>query len=309
VEIGQKPDKLSHIKQSLELGSIIAFSDDYISSNEIITKYSLFSEKSLSKDESTIKRAIKTIHSFLNLKIFESKPSFGYRLKKEFRDNRDWILPIFTQYLFISELESLNYFMEPVSFHLDSKSLYYLYLFQCAKNNRKTIQFEYVKYLENEPKIKSLQVYAIIQRGRKLFVMGLDTQNGDVRHYIFTQITKVIKIDLESNYDLPDSEFISNFYSDSIEAYEGVPSQKVVLKLSKNSETFLTKEYFHKSQKHYRDKNGYLLLEMYINNAEELFSLVSRFMVDIEIIEPIPWREKYIDNIKNTLLLHQKIKY
>jgi hypothetical protein len=132
VEIGQKPDKLSHIKQSLELGSIIAFSDDYISSNEIITKYSLFSEKSLSKDESTIKRAIKTIHSFLNLKIFESKPSFGYRLKKEFRDNRDWILPIFTQYLFISELESLNYFMEPVSFHLDSKSLYYLYLFQLS---------------------------------------------------------------------------------------------------------------------------------------------------------------------------------
>jgi hypothetical protein len=260
VEIGQKPDKLSHIKQSLELGSIIAFSDDYISSNEIITKYSLFSEKSLSKDESTIKRAIKTIHSFLNLKIFESKPSFGYRLKKEFRDNRDWILPIFTQYLFISELESLNYFMEPVSFHLDSKSLYYLYLFQCAKNNRKTIQFEYVKYLENEPKIKSLQVYAIIQRGRKLFVMGLDTQNGDVRHYIFTQITKVIKIDLESNYDLPDSEFISNFYSDSIEAYEGVPSQKVVLKLSKNSETFLTKEYFHKSQKFYclsSAKNGF----------------------------------------------------
>ncbi|MBK6604935.1 MAG: WYL domain-containing protein [Leptospiraceae bacterium] len=283
MEIGQKPDKLSHIKQSLELGSIIAFSDDYISSNEILTKYSLFSEKSLSKDESTIKRAIKTIHSFLNLKIFESKPSFGYRLKKEFRDNRDWILPIFTQYLFISELESLNYFMEPVSFHLDSKSLYYLYLFQCAKNNRKTIHFEYVKYLENEPKIKSLQVYAIIQRGRKLFVMGLDTQNGDVRHYIFTQITKVIKIDLESNYDLPDSEFISNFYSDSIEAYEGVPSQKVVLKLSKNSETFLKKEYFHKSQKFYRDKNGYLLLEMYINNAEELFSLVSRFMVDIEI--------------------------
>ncbi|MBL0263756.1 MAG: hypothetical protein IPQ05_07745, partial [Leptospiraceae bacterium] len=76
MEIGQKPDKLSHIKQSLELGSIIAFSDDYISSNEILTKYSLFSEKSLSKDESTIKRAIKTIHSFLNLKIFESKPSF-----------------------------------------------------------------------------------------------------------------------------------------------------------------------------------------------------------------------------------------
>jgi hypothetical protein len=47
---------------------------------------------------------------------------------------------------------------------------------------------------------------------------------------------------------------------------------------------------------------------MYINNAEELFSLVSRFMVDIEIIEPIPWREKYIDNIKKALLLHQKIK-
>ena len=309
METFQKPDKLSHIKRSLEIGSIIANAEDYISSDQILRTYSLYNKSFSSNDESTIKRAVKAVHSFLKLKIFESKPSFGYRLKKEYRDNRNWILPIFTQYLFITEFESLNYLMEPVSHHLDSKSLYFLYLFQCAKSNRKTIQFEYVKYLETKPKIKFLNVYAIVQRGRKLFVIGLDTQNGDVRHYICTQITKVIRIDLESNYDLPDPKLISNFYSDSIEAYEGVSSQKVVLRLSKNSETFLTKEYFHKSQKFYRDNDGYLLLEMFINNANELFSLVSRFMVDIEIIEPIKWREKYIENLKNALVLHQKIKY
>jgi len=216
------------------------------------------------------------------------------------------VLPIFTQYLFIAEFESLNYLMEPVSFHLDNKSLYFLYLLQFAKNNRKTIQFEYIKYLESKPKIKFINVYSIIQRGRKLFVIGLDTQNGDTRHYIFTQITRVMKIDLESNYDLPNSEFNSNFYSDSIEAYEGFPSQKVVLRLSKTSETFLTKEYFHKSQKFYRDKDGYLLLEMSTNNADELFALVSKFMLNLEIIEQIEWREKYIENLKNALHLHQE---
>jgi hypothetical protein len=29
-------------------------------------------------------------------------------------------------------------------------------------------------------------------------------------------------------------------------------------------------------------------------------------MVEIEIIELIAWREKYIDNIKNAFLLHEK---
>jgi len=85
----KKPDKLSHIKQFLEIGSIIAYSDDYISSDQILRMYGLYDTNKIDLAESTVKRAVKAVHTFLDLKIFESKPSFGYRLKKEFRANRD----------------------------------------------------------------------------------------------------------------------------------------------------------------------------------------------------------------------------
>jgi len=45
---------------------------------------------------------------------------------------------------------------------------------------------------------------------------------------------------------------------------------------------------------------------MSTNNADELFALVSKFMLNLEIIEPIEWREKYIENLKNALHLYNK---
>ena len=144
--------------------------------------------------------------------------------------------------------------MKPLSFYFDNKSLYHLYLFQLAKHTQKTIQFDNIKYLETTLKMKRINVYSVSLRGRKIYIFGLDTKNGEVRHYVFTQVTNVIKIEDHTKFDLPNPDFVANFYSDSIDVFEGHTPKKVILKLNPKSENYLTKEYFHKSQKVIRNE-------------------------------------------------------
>ena len=123
----KKPDRISALKRYLEIIGIILNSEDYISSDKIIQTYSQINTDSL-LDESGIKRAISGIHEFLEYEIIESKPSRGYRFRQEFSQRHEILLPLFSQYLFISELDSLNYVLEPIPFQLDKKSLHFLYL-------------------------------------------------------------------------------------------------------------------------------------------------------------------------------------
>ena len=92
----QKPEKLSHIKRSIKMVSIIFYHDNYTSANEILTEYGKQIDSVDTMDESILKRADKTIQAFLKLNIIESKTSKGYRLKKEFKENKNWILTIFS---------------------------------------------------------------------------------------------------------------------------------------------------------------------------------------------------------------------
>ena len=126
-----------------------------------------------------------------------------------------------------------------------------------------------------------------------------------MRHYIFTHIQKIFRICLdEPTLPKPDKKFLREFYKNSLESFEGTPIQKVVLHFQLESEVYILKEYFHHSQKFYRNENNQLCLELYVNNKEELFALVSRYMTDIQILEPIEWRNYYIENLKKAISLY-----
>lgn len=293
------PQNIDHLKRALEITSIILHAEDYISSNQILSHFT-YSE-SESTDESIIKRSIATIRDFLGMNIFESKRSKGYKLKEEYKNKTELLLPLFSCYLFLSETESLNFVFEPIPFQMHKKSLYYLFLFQYVKQARKSIEFTYINLNKSELKTKKIQVYGMKIRGRKLFLIGYDLVLQDVRHYIFTQIQDIIKIYDKETYNLPNKEFMDNFYKDSIECFEGTKSQKVILGFTKESEVYILKEYLHNSQKFYRDEKDNLFVEMQVNHPSELFVLVSRYLKDAIIYEPIEWREMYKEILKKAL--------
>jgi hypothetical protein len=299
--MNSKPDKLSHIKRALEIASIIFQADDYISSDRIIR---IYQRKDETIEESAVKRSLKTIRHFLNQNIFESKSSKGYRLKIEYRTNREWMQSIFALYLYLTESDSLNYTIEPVTFHLDTRSLYNLYLFQYARDKQKVIEFEYIKYKESNIKTKKVEVYSILIRGRKLFILGFDIQIKDYRHYIFTQIPKVIRIHEDSFFQRPPKEELSRFYQSSLEVFEGQLPQKVLIRFLKEAEVYVKKEFFHHSQKFHYDENNFLILELNINDQDELFTMLGRFLNSAELLEPTAWKDKYIEKLKIALQMH-----
>jgi hypothetical protein len=300
----KKPDRLSHILKSIEIAGIIFQSNDFISSDKIIHEYSRFEEGG-SLDETSIKRFLKTIRFYLGNDLFESKPSKGYRLKEEYRTNKKWILPLFSQYLFYIESNSLNFSLESVIHLLDTNSLYKLFLLKQAMQKGYAIELEYTKYREDVVKFKKLQIYSIVLRGRKLFIVAKDLNINEVRHYIFTQIGKILKLDDSKQLEPPLKNSFLDFYKDSLESFEGTLTRKVLIRFIKEAEIFIQKEFFHSSQKFYKNEKEDLILEMQINYSEELFALLGRFLNYAELLEPVEWREIYIQKLKLALELYK----
>ena len=301
-----KPERITHIRKTIEIAGIIFQAEDFLSSAEILNLYSRNFKRETSIEETSVKRSVHSIHSILGFEVIESKPSKGYRLKAEYKKNRVWMLPLLSQYLFFIDGGSLNFSLESLPFQLESDSLYKLFIFNDARERNKPVEFTYIKYLENTVKKKRIQVYSILLRGRKLFILGKDLNAGDIRHYIFTQVREILQVDEETDLAAISEKSFQDLYKDSLEAFEGLSSRKVVLRFSKEAEIYIQKEYFHSSQRFFRNEENELFMEMNINYSEELFALLGRFLNCSELIEPADWREEYISRLKKALQLHKK---
>ena len=179
-----------------------------------------------------------------------------------------------------------------------------MYKLKEARNRQKTIEFEYVNYGRTEVKQKVINVYSIILRGRKLFIIGFDTIKKEVRHYVFNQIKSVGEIYEDSSFELPPKEELSKFYRDSLVSFEGPEPRRVVIRFEKAAEIYVKQDFFHQSQRFY-DKNSSLYLEMYINNEYELFTMLGKYLDSSELIEPADWKEEYIKKLKTALFLNK----
>ncbi|MCP5498007.1 MAG: WYL domain-containing protein [Leptospiraceae bacterium] len=297
-----KPDSIKHLKKAIEIASIIFKEDGYIPTKKIDEKFDMYNENIMIYGN-TVGDAIETLEKYLGKNVFEAKPRLGYRLKPQYRKNLEWMHPLLSTYLSLIELDSLNYPVESITYHLEAKALYNLYMLHYARNQKKTIKFEYVKNLETTPKRKNINVYSIILRG-KLYIIGLDTDINEVRLYTFTQIKDVLEIDPYSSFEPPPQKYLSQYFKDSLISHEGSEPEEVLIRFEKRAEVYVQKEFFHSSQEFYHDENGNFFLKMFINRRGELFALLGRFMNVAELIKPTNWREEYIKDIQAALALH-----
>lgn len=300
----KKPDSIKHLKKAIEIAIIIFKEDGFIPSIKIEKEFDEYNED-ISFYGKMVGRACETLEEYLGINVIESRSRRGFQLKKEYRTNLEWMHPLLSKYLSIIELDSLNYPVESITYHLGTKALYNLYLLHYARDQRKTIKFEYMKNLETNPKRKNVNIYLIVLRGRKIYIIGLDTDINEIRQYTFTQITNIVGIDPYSSFDPPTRNELSHFFKDSLITHADSKSTEVLIRFEKEAEVYVRKEFFHSSQKFDYDENGKLLLKMKINNKVELFTLLGRFMNVAELIKPIDWREEYITNIQIALSLHK----
>ncbi|HMZ60343.1 MAG TPA: hypothetical protein PL048_16315, partial [Leptospiraceae bacterium] len=70
-----KPERITHIRKTIEIAGIIFQAEDFLSSAEILNLYSRNFKRETSIEETSVKRSVHSIHSILGFEVIESKPS------------------------------------------------------------------------------------------------------------------------------------------------------------------------------------------------------------------------------------------
>ncbi|MEM7182599.1 MAG: WYL domain-containing protein [Spirochaetota bacterium] len=295
-----------NIQEMIEIISIIIQSDDYITAEAIADAYQRIHAIHANMYAKKVVRAIEKINqSFaLDPPVIIGRQNKGYRVHETYTENYLWSLPLFSQYLSVTQHDFLNSLLEPIPLQVEKGSLYHLVLLNYAKQQRRPVRFAYVRYEEKEKTYKKVHVYALLQRRQKLMVIAKDVTNQQMKQYFFTGISE-IEIVQDEQFPELDTSFIQSFYENSLNLYVGLQARKVVIKFSPESKNFLQKEVFHRNQKVY-EKDGCFYVELWVNRDREVFSLVSDFMEYAELLEPLDWRDEYYRCLQKAVDWHKK---
>lgn len=298
----------NHKSNAIEIIGILANQETYVTATEVSDLYGiLHSEMEEPISEKALKRAFEAYQSILPDNILESRKGSGggFRIRKLYRHDLSWMLPLISRYLAEIEPDSLNLIFEPLTFQLQARSLYNLVLLEYARKNRHPVRFQYRNYANDLVKHKVGQVIAIRYSTRKL--IAIIENKGIWKVFFFSGIDEIV-IDYEQVLSEPDVEQVKKLYLPSLGGYLGGQLERVRLRFTKEFRPRLQKEYFHHSQEIIWQEDGSAVLTMYINRDSDLFDAISNFLPYVEILEPVSWREKYVDLLRKALDLNKKIE-
>ncbi len=297
----RKPDRVSHTLRSLEIAGILSGSKEFITADRLIREIQkLHSDSRI--EESGIKRAMQSFQLMAGQKTVESSPGKGYKISEAALADPKWILPVLAHYIAICQPESSFHPALASLVHSHGvRSLYYIIMLHSARERNLPVRFLYTKSSQTQPIEKRVQVAGITIRGHRALVYGKDLRNQKTRQYIIQRISG--KIHLEEIPLPPLTAEFKNKYTDSLNVYLGGTPTEVTLRFDSELLPDVRREFYHETQKIAVDGSG-ILLEMQVNNADEVFSLTSRYLGKAEIIKPVEWREEYAKRLKRALKIN-----
>ncbi|HNF27429.1 MAG TPA: WYL domain-containing protein [Leptospiraceae bacterium] len=296
-------NNIQHQKDAIEIFGILLASENYLSADQIIRKYSDIRPDS-DLNEKKIRRCLDTVSSVLRLQTVESNKRKGYRVKPEFRKNFFWMLPLLSLYLIYNLPDSMDFVLEPIVFQLRAESLKNLFLLSLAVKEKKIIRFEYTKYSETKSAAKKVHPYKLVQRDKKLHLLAFDPSAKKMKHYFFSGIGRIQV--LESEFEPIHSGEAETYYEDMISNFRSDIKKNAEIHFSKESASFIHKDYFHRNQSISENPDGSFTLSVQAANPRDIYHIVSQYMNYTELIAPAEWREEYRKNLENHLKIHRR---
>ena len=141
----------------------------------------------------------------------------------------------------------------------------------------------------------------IKQYNNRWFLMAYDAETDRITNFALDRIQE-LKVE-ESVAFIPNMEIDFEHYFDDVFGVTIPPSDvekiKVVLQFSKKQYPYIVSKPLHHSQKIVDDENCILAVE--VRPTYEFTQLILSFGKDVKVIEPEPYRQEIIDNIRKNL--------
>lgn len=171
-----------------------------------------------------------------------------------------------------------------------------------AAVNRQVLRIAYRNYKNcEEERMAVVHPWYIKQYNNRWFLMAYDAETDRITNFALDRIQE-LQVE-ESVAFIPNKEIDFEHYFDDVFGVTIPPSDvekiRVVLQFSKKQYPYIVSKPLHHSQKIVDDENCILAVE--IRPTYEFTQLILSFGKDVKVLEPEPYRQEIIDNIRKNL--------
>ena len=171
-----------------------------------------------------------------------------------------------------------------------------------AAVNRQVLRIAYRNYKNcEEERMAVVHPWYIKQYNNRWFLMAYDAETDRITNFALDRIQE-LQVE-ESVAFIPNMEIDFEHYFDDVFGVTIPPSDvekiKVVLQFSKKQYPYIVSKPLHHSQEIVDDENCILAVE--VRPTYEFTQLILSFGKDVKVLEPEPYRQEIIDNIRKNL--------
>ena len=171
-----------------------------------------------------------------------------------------------------------------------------------AAVNHQVLRIAYRNYKNcEEERMAVVHPWYIKQYNNRWFLMAYDAETDRITNFALDRIQE-LQVE-ESVAFIPNMEIDFEHYFDDVFGVTIPPSDvekiKVVLQFSKKQYPYIVSKPLHHSQEIVDDENCILAVE--VRPTYEFTQLILSFGKDVKVLEPAPYRQEIIDNIRKNL--------
>ena len=171
-----------------------------------------------------------------------------------------------------------------------------------AAVNHQVLRIAYRNYKNcEEERMAVVHPWYIKQYNNRWFLMAYDAETDRITNFALDRIQE-LQVE-ESVAFIPNKEIDFEHYFDDVFGVTIPPSDvekiRVVLQFSKKQYPYIVSKPLHHSQEIVDDENCILAVE--VRPTYEFTQLILSFGKDVKVLEPAPYRQEIIDNIRQNL--------
>lgn len=174
-------------------------------------------------------------------------------------------------------------------------------------NNNCTFDMEYQKFYAEEKKMyRNMEPYGVQIFQRRWYVLARNPENDTLHTYSLDRIISLMKN--SGNFKMPKDFSISDFFSDCFGIIkDATPKQHVILKANAFQAKYLKTLPLHASQRIVSEDDNFTIFSYDIRPTFDFKQKIISYMGNVEVIEPISFREEIKFEIERMIKVYKEV--
>ena len=173
-------------------------------------------------------------------------------------------------------------------------------------NNNCTFDMEYQKFYAEEKKMyRNMEPYGVQIFQRRWYVLARNPENDTLHTYSLDRIISLTKNSV--SFKMPAGFSISDFFSDCFGIIkDATPKQHVILKTNAFQAKYLKTLPLHESQEIVSEYNDFTVFSYDLRPTFDFKQKILSYMGNVEVIEPISFREEIKFEIERMIKVYKE---